>query len=301
MKIAFVGASGYGNVGDDTYPLVFAQQLPEHELVFYNSDLPPSLPDDLGLLVLGGGGLLYNNPQDTPEGSESPHFKCMKFYMDAALQRGMPWGILSCGFQFRPQQEPGYAVALAPWAPYLRQASFITVRSPRCQQIANDVGERTDVRFFPDAGYLFEAGPAAPAGAASSVVTIVPAGAINARCPLMQHYMRQFAASGTPTAWMGMGAPVDDDQHLADVARRFPETEIVAQPGPREARRRIGASRFVITGRYHGMVFSKAARVPYITALQTPYKLVQEDHAASIAGAAGHFQVLRDFIRGMKP
>ena len=30
MKIAFVGASGYGNVGDDTYPLVFREHLPDH-------------------------------------------------------------------------------------------------------------------------------------------------------------------------------------------------------------------------------------------------------------------------------
>jgi hypothetical protein len=76
MKIAFVGASGYGNVGDDTYPLVFAQQLPEHELVIYNSDLPTALPDDLALLVLGGGGILYNNPKDGPADAESSHFRC---------------------------------------------------------------------------------------------------------------------------------------------------------------------------------------------------------------------------------
>lgn len=294
MKIAFVGASGYGNVGDDTYPLVFAQQLPGHELLFHNSDLPASFPDDIGLLVLGGGGLLYNNPQDRPEGSESPHFKCMKFYMDAAIKRGIPWGIVSCGFQFRAGQEEICEVALQPWVPYLRQAAFITVRSPNCRRIANELGGREDAAFFPDAAYLFSAGvDAAPA---SGVVTIVPAGAINARCPQMQHYMRQFAASGVPTVWMSMGAPVDDDQHLEDVARRFPEAEIVARPGPHEACRRIMASRFVITGRYHGMVFARTGGVPYITAMQAPYKLMQEHHATPIAGAAGHFTVLRDFI-----
>lgn len=292
MKVAFVGASGYGNVGDDTYPLVFAQQLPEHELLFYNSDLPASLPDDIGLLVLGGGGLLYNNPQDGPEGSESPHFSCMKFYLDAAIRRGIPWGITSCGFQFRSGQLEVFDTALRPWAPYLRQAAFITVRSPRCQRIANELGGREDAAFFPDAAYLFDAGTAPPSGA----VTIVPAGAINARCPQIQHYMRQFAASGVPTVWMSMGAPVDDSQHLEDVARRFPEAEIVARPGPLEACRRIAASRFVITGRYHGMVFSRAGRVPYITAMQAPYKLMQEHHETPVAEAAGHFRVLRDFI-----
>ena len=109
MKIAWVGASGYGNVGDDTYPLVFAQQWPEHEWVIYNSDLPAALPEDLTLLVLGGGGILYNNPKEGQADAESPHFRAMKFYMDAAIARGIPWGILSCGFQFQVNREAEYA------------------------------------------------------------------------------------------------------------------------------------------------------------------------------------------------
>ncbi|MGV3662829.1 MAG: polysaccharide pyruvyl transferase family protein [Prosthecobacter sp.] len=296
MKIAFVGASGYGNVGDDTYPLVFAQQLPGHELVIYNSDLPAHLPEDLGLLVLGGGGILYNNPKEGPEDAESPHFRCMKFYMDAAIARGIPWGMLSCGFQFRSKREDAYAIALRPWVPYLRQAHFITVRSPNCQRIARELGGREDVSFFPDAAYLYDAQVQAQAGTASpTVVTLVPAGMINPINVLVQHYMRQFAASGVPTAWLSMGAPVDDNHHLEEAARCFPESEIIARPGPQEAFRRIAGSRFVLTGRYHGMVFARASGVPFITAQHTPYKITQEDYSPPISMAAGHFEVLRQF------
>ncbi|MDP1589161.1 MAG: polysaccharide pyruvyl transferase family protein [Prosthecobacter sp.] len=293
MKIAFVGASGYGNVGDDTYPLVFAQLLPEHELVIYNSDLPAALPDDLALLVLGGGGILYNNPKDGPADAESPHFRAMKFYMDAAIARGIPWGILSCGFQFQINREAEYAAALKPWAPYLKQAAFITLRSPNCVRIAQEISGRDDARFFPDAAYLYR--PTVEAD--QQAVTLVPAGLVNARNTLIKHYMRQFAASGTPTRWLGMGAPVDDDKLLAEVTERFPQSQIVARPGPQVAFETIARSRFVLTGRYHGMIFARVSRAPFITPVDAPYKIRMEDLNADISTAAGHFEVLRRFLQ----
>ncbi len=292
MKIAFVGASGYGNVGDDTYPLVFARQLPENELVIYNSDLPAAFPDDLALLVLGGGGILYNNPKDGPADAESPHFRAMKFYMDAAIARGIPWGILSCGFQFQINREVEYAVALRPWAPYLKQAAFITLRSPNCVRIAKEMSGRDDAQFFPDAAYLYQ--PKVEAD--QQAVTLVPAGLVNARNTLINHYMRQFAASGTPTRWLGMGAPVDDDTLLAEVSERFPQSQIVARPGPQAAFETIARSRFVLTGRYHGMIFARVSRVPFITPVDSPYKIRMEDLDADISSAIGHFEVLRRFL-----
>lgn len=292
MKIAFVGASGYGNVGDDTYPLVFAQQLPEHELVIYNSDLPAALPDDLALLVLGGGGILYNNPKEGAADAESPHFRAMKFYLDAAIARGIPWGILSCGFQFQINREAEYATALRPWVPYLKQAAFITLRSPNCVRIAQEISGRDDAQFFPDAAYLYQ--PKVEAD--QQAVTLVPAGLVNARNTLINHYMRQFAASGTPTRWLGMGAPVDDDKLLAEVAERFPQSQIIARPGPQAAFETIARSRFVITGRYHGMIFARVSRVPFITPVDSPYKIRMEDLNADISTAAGHFEVLRRFL-----
>jgi hypothetical protein len=292
MKIAFVGASGYGNVGDDTYPLVFAQQLPEHEWVIYNSDLPAALPDDLALLVLGGGGILYNNPKDGSADAESSHFRAMKFYMDAAIARGIPWGILSCGFQFQINRETEYSTALRPWVPYLKQAAFITLRSPNCVRIAQEISGRDDAQFFPDAAYLYQ--PKVEAD--QQAVTLVPAGLVNARNTLINHYMRQFAASGTPTRWLGMGAPVDDDKLLAEVAERFPQSQIFARPGPQAAFETIARSRFVITGRYHGMIFARVSRVPFITPVDSPYKIRMEDLNADISTAAGHFEVLRRFL-----
>lgn len=296
MKIAFVGASGYGNVGDDTYPLVFAQELPGHERVIYNSDLPKALPDDVALLVLGGGGILYNNPKEGPPDAESSHFRCMKFYMDAAIARGIPWGILSCGFQFQIHREAEYATALKPWVPYLQKAAFITLRSPRCVRIAQEISGRDDAQFFPDAAYLYRPEIDVPS-TAPDFITLVPAGLVNARNALLNHQMRQFAASHTPVRWLGMGAPVDDDKLLAEAAERFPQTQIIAGPGPQTAFAIIASSRLVISGRYHGMIFARIHRVPFMTPVDSPYKIRMEDLNADIADAAGHFDVLRRFLR----
>jgi Polysaccharide pyruvyl transferase len=295
MKIAFVGASGYGNVGDDTYPLVFAQQLPEHELLIYNSDLPASLPADLDMLVMGGGGIVYNHGGEDAAEAESPHFRCMEFYMDAAIERGIPWGILSCGFQFEINREAKYAATLQPWAPYLQKAHFITLRSPRCVSIARELSGRDDVVFAPDAAYLYQPAIATSTEVARSI-TLVPAGLVNARNALTNHYLRQFAASGMPVTWLGMGAPGDDRQLLAEVAELFPQAQIIAAPGPQLAFETIAQSRFVITGRYHGMIFARVCRVPFITPVDSPYKIRMEKLDESTSAASIHFEVLRRFI-----
>lgn len=295
MKIAFVGASGYGNVGDDTYPLVFAQQLPEHELAIYNSDLPKSLPEDLDMLVMGGGGIVYNHGIKGDAAMESPHFRCMKFYMDKAIQRRIPWGFLSCGFQFQFNGQEDDVSGLQAWAPYLRQAHFITLRSLRCVRIAQELSGREDVVFAPDAAYLYRAETAA-SGDDMRSITLVPAGAVNARNELINHYLRQFAAAGMSVTWLGMGAPADDHELLTEAAKRYPQAQIIASPGPQAAFETIARSRFVITGRYHGMVFARTSRVPFITPVDAPYKIRLENLDESISAAAAHFEVLRRYL-----
>ena len=58
MKILFVNAMGYGNIGDDTYPIIFKRYFEfDHDLYFMNSDVKP-IPKDLDLIVFGGGGLI---------------------------------------------------------------------------------------------------------------------------------------------------------------------------------------------------------------------------------------------------
>jgi hypothetical protein len=251
MKIAFVGASGYGNVGDDTYPVVFSRHLQEHELLFLNSDLPKEMPAGIDLLVFGGGGILYNNPSGEDESAPSPHFCQMRHYLKWAIASGVPFGFSSCGFQFRPEKESRFREALKPWVPFFEQARFITLRSPNCVRIMRELVGRDDAKFYPDAAYLMpdlvETGPGT-----DNTLTVAVAGRVFPAEPLCKRFFDFFASMNYPTVWLGMGARVDDEHHLTFARKRFPECKVIDSPTPEEAFRQIARSKLVITGRYHG-------------------------------------------------
>lgn len=298
MKIAFVGASGYGNTGDDTYPLVFSRFLPEHQLLFYNSDDPGELPGDIGMVVLGGGGLLYNNPDGADESAPSEHFQRMSFYLDWAISRDVPYGILSCGFQFRPGQERNFARPLQPWRDYLQQAEFITLRSPNCLRMARELSGRQDVRFYPDAGFLFEPDEADMLPV-RDMLTLVPAGPVRPEDPHTERWIRYCQSMGYDIVWLSMGAAVDDEPLLAWAREVHPASRILEQPTPAQAFRQIAASRVVLSGRYHGMVFARASKVPFYIPEDVPYKLLHEDYAAAPYGAMGHIRALQEAIAAL--
>lgn len=295
MKIAFVGASGYGNVGDNTYPLVFQEQIREAELLFFNSDLPVEMPSDLDIIVLGGGGIIYNSAITESSHEPSPHFRCMQFYMDHAIAKGIPWGFLSCGLQFYPYRDDHFRDDLAPWVPYLQQAGFITVRSPECvQRITEITGRQDGVTFFPDAAYLFRppASVSRPAGD-RPMLTLVPTGGITPHNQHTQHMVRLARSMNYEIVWMNMGAPVDDARHLDDALLLEPTVRLMWNPDPATAYAQIGASRLVFSGRYHGMIFARAQGVPFYVPEDAPYKIRKEDLQADPADARGHVETLQ--------
>ncbi|MBX7209479.1 MAG: polysaccharide pyruvyl transferase family protein [Verrucomicrobiaceae bacterium] len=299
MRIAFVGASGYGNVGDDTYPLVFREHLPGHELFFFNSDLPREMPEGIRLLVLGGGGIIYNSQMDPPE-AESPHFVAMKHYLEWARRSGVPWGFLSCGVQFAiaAGQSPKNTAALKPWEPWLRDAAFVTVRSPVCKRVIDALGSRADTRFFPDSAYLF--GRQKQAGVArgrTRQFTVVPAGVINVHDPFVQHFLAPFErASGWTLVWLNMGAMVDAGSVFDDARHRYPGSVVIERPTPDEAYAQIAASSFVLSGRYHGMVFARSCGVPFFVPQDAPSKIRHEDYTTDPAQAIGHIDTIREHV-----
>lgn len=295
MKIAFVGASGYGNVGDNAYPFVFSRFLPEHELLFFNSDLPKEMPADIDLLVFGGGGILYNNPAGEDLSALSPHFCQMRYYLQWAVEAGVPFGISSCGFQFRVETEDRYQEVLKPWIPYFEQARFITLRSPNCVRIMRELAPRSEARFYPDAAYLMPQLVEVEPGH-DNMMTVAVAGKMFPGDPLCKRFMQFLGSMKYETVWMSMGAPVDDAANVAFAHRRFPETRVIEAPTPPEAFRQIARSRLVLTGRYHGMVFARASGVPFYFPEDVPYKLRHEDFQTDPLESIGHITVIREAI-----
>ena len=122
------------------------------------------------------------------------------------------------------------------------------------------------------------------------------AGLVNPKNALINHYHRLFDSIRQPVTWLSMGAQVDDGWMLDEVALRFPRAQIIAGPGPAEAVKQIAASRLVITGRYHGMVFARTSGVPFLTPIDNPHKIRSEDLSLDMSSAIGHIETLRRFM-----
>jgi hypothetical protein len=232
------------------------------------------------------------------ETDESTHFRYMKFYMDWAIAHGVPLGILSCGFQFAPGQNPSCAAALTPWAPYLTKALFVTLRSPTCVRVASELTGRSDCHFFPDAAYLLRPGNLPPPSDRKRLV-VIPAGAVNARDPFIKHFIKLFDPRHFDQVWVSMGAMVDDAPLLADTCRAYPHARVIENPSPEEALAWIAGADFVMTGRYHGLIFARVSGVPYYAPQDSPYKILSEDLSADPTRAAGHFEVLQSALASL--
>jgi polysaccharide pyruvyl transferase WcaK-like protein len=159
-------------------------------------------------------------------------------------------------------------------------------------KIAAELSGRGDVKFFPDAAYLLKAGTTEQ----THTVAIIPAGVVNAHDLFIQHFLRLFDSVNLGQVWISMGSEFDDGKHMADAVKLNPRATLVRRPSPREALDRIASAKFVLSGRYHGMVFARSSGVPFFTPQDAPYKILGEDLHADPAAATGHIEALREVI-----
>ncbi len=89
-KLLFCGASGYANLGDDSYKIVLDLYLSEKYDLYFDSPYPDvSLVKDMDAVIIGGGGLIYDNATE--------HFTYLKMYMEEALRLNKPlYMVLLC-------------------------------------------------------------------------------------------------------------------------------------------------------------------------------------------------------------
>jgi hypothetical protein len=298
MIVAFVGASGYGNVGDDTYPYLLKRHLAGHELRFFNSDLPKTMPP-VDMVVVGGGGVVYNN-SDNPSTDTSAHFRKMRFYMEHALKQGIPLGFLSCGFQFRPDFEEERQLETLPlWKPYLEAALFASFRSRHCLDVFREVTGRTDGCYFPDLGYLnyHQRGCAPQRSLPARYAVVVPTGSVQPGDEYVRRQVRLLRAAGCQAVWVQMGADCDDKEHMDEAAELDPDLITVRGASCAEISAIIAGASFVISGRYHGMVFARTNGVPFYVPPASPYKVRMEDWDACPADAFGHIELIGGHLR----
>lgn len=297
MRVAFVGASGYGNVGDDTYPILWRRYFPQVDSRVYNSDLPENgLEDDTDLVVFGGGGLLWYREGDA-------HFEYMTYYVEEARRLGIPYGFLSCDFQFirnrsdDSSEEFVMDEVLEKWLPVLREAAFLVLRSRNSVELL--AGHGVNSLYSPDLAYLYR--PSNMIKAADTI-TVVPAGGVQAGNRQVEAEI-ESARTKWPSArllFLNMGGPVGDEK-TEEFHSKYPGSVCVLsdRSNPEKSLDIISRSHHVITGRYHGLVFARTCGVPCTSYPTGPYKIAFEPPEDGAGDPWLNVKTLARFLRAL--
>lgn len=275
--ITFVGCSGYTNIGDDMYPLVLKKHLKDYDLLFKNSDLPRKLPPECKLLVMGPGGVIFQN--------ETAHTDYMSEYMEQAVKRKIPLIFLSCGVQSQKIDR---------WKKYLDYAELITVRSEKDVEYIKQVSDNKNVYYYPDLGYLFDDYEYVP-NLPSKYTAFIPIAA--ARTDDSQEPVRAYKSlPKEERVLVRMGS-------IEDVQKNYPswlaqgEAKTIVNVTPPMVNYIIKHASKVYTGRYHGLVFARKNGVPFAIGAAGQLKLQNEDLNNNFLDAFFHLRKLDSIIK----
>lgn len=272
-----VGCSGYGNMGDDLYPLVIKKHFKEVEFVFKNSDNPRKVHPDCKLLIIGPGGIIYEN--------ETAHFQYMSEYMDQAIKRKIPMVFLSCGVQ--PDN-------INSWKKYLDYAEFITVRSENDLKMIRQVSDNKNIFYYPDLGYIFDDYEEVK-NLPSKYTVFIPISSAeenNKWLPITEIYKN---LPPEERVLLRMGSMMDSQ--IFDSWLKLGEAKTILNVTPQTANYVIKNAQMVYTGRYHGMVLARRNSVPFDTGGARLLKLINEDRESNFFNAAGHTYKLAGVLK----
>ncbi len=253
MNLLFVGASGYGNIGDDAYKVVFLEWFGDAHRVRFDSPYPDvTAVDWADIVVVGGGGLVYCN--------ESEHFEYMSAYLDRANKNNTPTAFLSCGVQLRckdPQQavKVGEEI-LEPWCQYLQKAKLLTFRSRVCVDVVRKIsGGHPNLHYAPDAAYALSKTNLQIGPGRSTLIIPTPSGA---KSPKFQEAIKNIRKDERVIV---ASFSRDDDEIVQTIAAKFSghgNDVDRLRLSVQDALALISNASRVITCRYHGTVLARA-------------------------------------------
>jgi len=312
IKIAYVGACGYGNIGDDIYPRIWKYEFPYINWTFYNSDLPDSLPDDTDLVLFGGGGIIYFN--------DTAHFEYMSWYIKEAKRLDIPFAFISADFQFKRKKEDKNEFdteeTLDKWCPILKAAEVVHLRSLNSVKLLAE--REVKSTYTPDLAYLWRPlspylkvddsfSPQLPNSSRKDITIIATTDFFR---PTNQLFMNKLRAkikqlgNVSRLNLINMGASGLEDERsikLKEALEKDGTTNLNLclsdDLTPDSALQIINNSAFVFSGRYHGMILSRNCGVPYFVREDEPqYKIHSEEAMPLTRDPFNNILVLRELI-----
>jgi FkbM family methyltransferase len=300
LKILFAGATGYGNIGDDSYKTIFQRYLSGKYDLYFDSPFPDlSLVDLCDYVVIGGGGLIYNN--------STPHFKYMTSYLDRAILQKKPFAFLSCGvqivnasykFPLEKVQQMGIE-QLQGWKPYLEKADIITVRSPSDVKIIKGVAPTAKVFYFPDLAYLLDKVTPEKSHIKPNSVIFIPT-KTSCKNPEFDKWWETF--KNMPNRYIVAFA--SDDYDIVDElsAKISDKSNLVTKKylSPDDACNILRKARSIVTGRYHGAVIARSVGIPEenIHSTDLRYKTRVEKPPVQLSDAEQHINYFLPLLNG---
>lgn len=296
MNILFIGASGYGNVGDEAYKYVVEDQLKFNEILFespYPSEASIIWAD---YVVFGGGGIVYVN--------ETSHFDYYKMYYDWCVEHKKPYSFFSVGVQVR-KKDYFFGGELPEdykkWSPILKGARSISVRSDECKKKINWLG--ADCEVFPDAVYGLTPQRYKIRTSEKKMCTIIPTpSTLKAQKKEYEEVFKTLHQEDCDISVLSFSE--SDLEAGKEVEQEFSYHEGVLwrrHITPREALSVLKESSSVLTGRYHGHVLARVAGIPEneIIVVDKRYKSVVEkkhDRETLVEDSKKHIEHLKKFL-----
>lgn len=295
-KILFIGASGYGNLGDDCYKHLFAKYLNDQYDIAFDSPYPNlEMVDNCDHLIIGGGGLIYDVPNNL-------HFRYMTSYIDRARKKKIPYSFISVGVQIYKHKIDDKKEAMIKrgvfeierWYKYLYHAQAISVRSETCQRIILQLTKRNDIEYFPDLGYLMTPAPYKRSLGKENVFIITPSNTLD------KDFLQIWENTKKEKRLIVI-LSLDDLATGADLAHQINEegnNALKRNLTPSEACQIIQDAKMIFTGRYHGNVFARAVgkRPEEIINFDKRYKSLVEDNEQDLRKAINHISTIKKII-----
>jgi len=300
-SILFVGASGYGNLGDDGYKTVFNDYLKDEFDLYFNSPYPDlEMVKHCDHLVLGGGGIIYVN--------KTAHFQYMRMYIDEAIKQGKTYSFISCGVQptqmFKDDliRTINFTVKeIAPWKKYLEGAEVVTIRGSLDKRILKKLAPKANVVHVPDACYLLkpvEYHLTKPNGG----VVILTNVSTKFNHTNFSKYNNEFIKKYGENRYCIAFARTDEVPTEKYVPTITPQGNLGQRVNltPSEGLRILMDAESVITSRYHGKIFARVAGMPEdkIHSIDTRFKSVFDEKPNDIKDAEENINLLIKAIYG---
>ncbi|MEB3701588.1 Glycosyltransferase family protein [Candidatus Bealeia paramacronuclearis] len=276
-------------------------------------------------LIIGGGGILH----DWASQSDSS----ISYYIKKGIERQKPYFIVSTGLQTEikdPNIEETRKI-LGKSIDLMQKASLIFVRSPKDLQLISSVlGDPVSHKLFlsPDLGYLYPGIVELPKIKKKEYVTLIQTGSASVENEHVRLLINQKLKehSNSQLVVMNWGGPEDPLEKkdfkefdlFSETTKKFYPNALVfmgnsidpklkekryknatirkSDVTPEQAIEILEKSHFVITGRYHGMIFAKALGIPYNAPISTHKILAEKESSLDITKTNIQLNKIKNFI-----